>query len=135
MQIPIICQMLIKTNATTNLSTMFGPFQKRISDFVRRFVAMNETRQKRNSNKSSGCKPVALHKKDEVGTNWIKKIVRRGLGLHEKIIFHQDNASTHTGALVMGKLRDLEYELLEYPPYPPDLEPSDFYLFLNKKKT
>jgi histone-lysine N-methyltransferase SETMAR len=29
----------------------------------------------------------------------------------------------------MGKLRDLHYELLEHPPYPPDLAPSDFYLF------
>jgi histone-lysine N-methyltransferase SETMAR len=29
----------------------------------------------------------------------------------------------------MGKLRDLHYELLELPPYSPDLAPSDFYLF------
>jgi histone-lysine N-methyltransferase SETMAR len=31
--------------------------------------------------------------------------------------------------LVMGKLRDLHYELLEHPPYSPHLAPSDFYLF------
>jgi histone-lysine N-methyltransferase SETMAR len=29
----------------------------------------------------------------------------------------------------MEKLRDLYYALLEYPPYSPDLAPSDFYLF------
>jgi len=29
----------------------------------------------------------------------------------------------------MGKLRNLHYELLEHPPYSPDLAPSDFYLF------
>jgi histone-lysine N-methyltransferase SETMAR len=29
----------------------------------------------------------------------------------------------------MGKLRDLHYDLLEHPPYSPDLAPSDFYLF------
>ena len=29
----------------------------------------------------------------------------------------------------MGKLRDLHYELLEHPPYCPDLAPSDSYLF------
>jgi histone-lysine N-methyltransferase SETMAR len=29
----------------------------------------------------------------------------------------------------MGKLRDLQYELLEHPPYSPDLAPSDFFLF------
>jgi histone-lysine N-methyltransferase SETMAR len=33
----------------------------------------------------------------------------------------------------MGKLRDLHYELLEHPPYSPDLAPSDFCLFLNLK--
>jgi histone-lysine N-methyltransferase SETMAR len=30
----------------------------------------------------------------------------------------------------VGKLRDLHYELLEHPPFSPDLTPSDFYLFL-----
>jgi histone-lysine N-methyltransferase SETMAR len=29
----------------------------------------------------------------------------------------------------MEKLRDLHYELLEYPPYSPDLAPTDFYVF------
>jgi len=29
----------------------------------------------------------------------------------------------------MRKLRDLHYELLEHPPYSPDLAPSDFSLF------
>jgi len=28
----------------------------------------------------------------------------------------------------MGKLRDLHYELLEHPPYSPDLASSDFFL-------
>jgi histone-lysine N-methyltransferase SETMAR len=51
----------------------------------------------------------------------------------KKIIFHQDNAPTHKSVLAMGKLRDLHYELLEHPPYSPDLAPSDFYLFLKLK--
>jgi len=46
-----------------------------------------------------------------------------------KIIFHQDIAPAHKSALAVGKLRDLHYELLEHPPYSPDLVPSDFYLF------
>jgi len=29
----------------------------------------------------------------------------------------------------MGKLRDLHYELLEHPPYSPELAFSDFYFF------
>jgi histone-lysine N-methyltransferase SETMAR len=47
----------------------------------------------------------------------------------KKIIFHHDNAPTHKSVLAMGKLRDLRYELLEHPPYSPDLAPSNFYLF------
>jgi len=47
----------------------------------------------------------------------------------KKIIFHQDNAPAHNSVLAMGKLRDLHYELLEHPPYSPDLAPSDFCLF------
>jgi len=35
----------------------------------------------------------------------------------------------HKSVLAMGKLRDLHYELLEHPPYSPDLAPSDFYIF------
>jgi len=35
--------------------------------------------------------------------------------------------------LAMGKLRDLHHELLEHPPYSPDLAPSDFYLFQKLK--
>jgi len=47
----------------------------------------------------------------------------------KKIIFHQDSAPVHKSVLAMGKFRDLHYELLEHPPYSPDLAPSDFYLF------
>jgi histone-lysine N-methyltransferase SETMAR len=47
----------------------------------------------------------------------------------KSIIFHQENATAHIIVLAMGKLRDLHYELLEHPPYSPDLDPSDFYLF------
>jgi len=47
----------------------------------------------------------------------------------KKIIFHQDNVPAHKSVLAMGKLRDLHYELLEHPPYSPDLAPSDFCLF------
>jgi histone-lysine N-methyltransferase SETMAR len=47
----------------------------------------------------------------------------------KKIIFHQDNAPAHKSVLAMGKLRNLQYDLLEHPPYSLDLAPSDFYLF------
>ena len=47
----------------------------------------------------------------------------------KKIFFHQDNAPAHKSVLAMGKIRDLHYELLEHPPYSPDLVPTDFSLF------
>jgi len=53
----------------------------------------------------------------------------------KKIIFHQDNAPAHKSVLTMGKLRDLHYELLEHPPYSPDLAPSDFGLFPKLKNS
>ena len=59
-----------------------------------------------------------------------EKIRKKSLGLqNKKIIFHQNNAPAHKSVLAMGKLRDLHYELLEHPPYSPDLAPSDFYIF------
>jgi len=59
-----------------------------------------------------------------------EKIRGKRHGLQKKkIIFHHDNAPDHKSVLAMGKLRDLHYELLEHPPYSPDLAPSDFYLF------
>jgi histone-lysine N-methyltransferase SETMAR len=60
----------------------------------------------------------------------MKKICEKKPGLQKKeIIFHQDNASAHKSILAIEKLRDLYYELLEHPPYSPDLAPSDFYIF------
>jgi histone-lysine N-methyltransferase SETMAR len=59
-----------------------------------------------------------------------EKIRKKRPGLQKKkIIFHQDNALAHKSVLAMEKLRDLHYELLEHPPYSPDLAPSDFCLF------
>ena len=34
----------------------------------------------------------------------------------------------------MAKIIELKFELLEHPPYSPDLAPSDFFLFPNLKK-
>jgi histone-lysine N-methyltransferase SETMAR len=63
-----------------------------------------------------------------------KKISEKRHGLQKKnIIFHQDNAPAHKSVLAMRKLRDLHYELLQHPPFSPDLAPSDFYLFPKHK--
>ncbi|XP_023228429.1 dipeptidyl peptidase 9-like [Centruroides sculpturatus] len=64
-----------------------------------------------------------------------EKIREKRHGLQKKkILFHQDNAPAHKGALAMVKLRDLKYKLLEHSPYSPDLAASDFHLFPNLKK-
>jgi histone-lysine N-methyltransferase SETMAR len=63
-----------------------------------------------------------------------EKLREKRPGLQKKnIIFYQDNAPAHKSVLAIGKLRNLHYELLEHPPYSPDLAPSDFCLFSKLK--
>lgn len=57
---------------------------------------------------------------------------RPGLA-RKKALFHQDNAPAHRSAVAMAKLHELGYELVEHPPYSPDLAASDFFLFPNLK--
>ncbi|GFV43189.1 mariner Mos1 transposase [Trichonephila clavipes] len=51
----------------------------------------------------------------------------------KKILFHQDNAPSHTSVVAMVKIYEIRFELLDHPPYSPDLAPSDFFLFLHLK--
>ena len=43
--------------------------------------------------------------------------------------FHQDNARPHTSLVTRRKLLELGWEVMPYPPYSPDLAPSDYHLF------
>jgi len=52
----------------------------------------------------------------------------------KKVLLDHDNAPAHTSALAKAKLVELGYELLPDPPYSPDLDPCDFFLFPNLKK-
>lgn len=45
------------------------------------------------------------------------------------VILLQDNARPHVARLTRAKLNELDWELLDHPPYSPDLSPSDFHLF------
>ena len=40
-----------------------------------------------------------------------------------------DNAHPHTATHTVEALQQLNFEVLEHPPYSPDLTPSDFHLF------
>ncbi|GFU34488.1 mariner Mos1 transposase [Trichonephila clavipes] len=45
------------------------------------------------------------------------------------VVFHQHNARHHTNLVTRQKLLQLEWDTMPYPPYSPELAPSDYYLF------
>ncbi|GFV02522.1 histone-lysine N-methyltransferase SETMAR [Trichonephila clavipes] len=45
-------------------------------------------------------------------------------------MLHQDNVRPHTSVVTRQKLWELGLEVLMYPPYSPDVAPSDNHLFL-----
>ena len=51
-----------------------------------------------------------------------------------KVLFHQDNAAVHTSIITMVEINKLNFKLLPYAPYSPDLAPSDYFLSPNLKK-
>ena len=48
--------------------------------------------------------------------------------------FLQDNGAIHKSAESMRVLEESGFDLLDHPPYSPDLAPSDFYLFRHMKR-
>ena len=41
------------------------------------------------------------------------------------VLFHQDNAPAHKSAVALAAIHDCVFQLVEHPPYSPDLAPSD----------
>ena len=58
------------------------------------------------------------------------KIKCRGK-LTKGMLFHPDNAPVHKSVIAMAAIHGCGFELIEHPPYSPDLAPSDFHLFDN----
>ncbi|KAJ4430148.1 hypothetical protein ANN_22358 [Periplaneta americana] len=58
---------------------------------------------------------------------------RRHLVVQNPIILH-DNARSHTAAAVKDLLRRWHWEILEHPPYSPDMSPCDYDLFAKMKE-
>lgn len=54
--------------------------------------------------------------------------------LHQRILFHHDNAPAHSCKTSRAVLREFRWELLSHPPYSPDLASSDFFLFPKLKE-
>ena len=48
--------------------------------------------------------------------------------------FHHDNAPAHTAGRIKEFLRQSGLEMIEHPPYSPELAPCDFWLFPNLKR-
>jgi len=46
-----------------------------------------------------------------------------------RLLFHHDNASSHTGLKTVTFFKKSGIEILGHPPYSPDLAPCDFFLF------
>ncbi|CAH2000207.1 unnamed protein product [Acanthoscelides obtectus] len=53
----------------------------------------------------------------------------RKINPERRIILHQDNASSHTTQKTRQYLTEENVELLDHPPYSPDLSPNDFFTF------
>ena len=65
-------------------------------------------------------------------TQMRKHVWRKRPGKH--VILHHDNASSHTAKMTKDLVASFGWEVLEHPPYSPDLAPNDFYLFPKLKK-
>jgi hypothetical protein len=48
--------------------------------------------------------------------------------------FHWDNAPVNTPAVVQAWLATNQVQVLEHPPYSPDLVPADYFLFRSVKE-
>ncbi|CAH1990392.1 unnamed protein product [Acanthoscelides obtectus] len=66
---------------------------------------------------------------DSYTTICLPKIITelRKINPERRIILHQDNASSHTAQKTRQYLTEENVELLDHPPYSPDLSPSDFF--------
>ena len=51
----------------------------------------------------------------------------------EKNLLLHDNAPVHKSRLTMAAIQECRFQLINHPPYSPDLAPSDYFLFGNLK--
>lgn len=54
---------------------------------------------------------------------------RPELANRKGVVFHHDNARPHTSLVTRQRLRTFDWEIMPYPPYSPDIAPSDYHLF------
>ena len=64
----------------------------------------------------------------------MEEIASKRPQMKKKVPFQQDNAPCHKLIAMMAKLHELHFELLPYPSYSPNLDPSDYWLLADLKR-
>ncbi|CAH1954496.1 unnamed protein product, partial [Acanthoscelides obtectus] len=79
---------------------------------------------------------IPINEQSTVTADWyttihLPKVITelRKINPERRIILHQDNASSHTAQKTRQYLTEENVELLDHPPYSPDLSPKDFFTF------
>ncbi|CAH1989497.1 unnamed protein product [Acanthoscelides obtectus] len=86
--------------------------------------------------KASHIATIPLNEQGTITADWytticFPKVITelRRINAEKRIILHQDNASSHTAQNTRQYLTEENVELLDHPPYSPDLTPNDFFTF------
>ena len=73
-----------------------------------------------------------MHDKRYILYRLRQEIARKRRGkLNREVLLLQDNAPAHTSQVAMTAATECGFEILLHPPYSPDMDPVDFYLFKN----
>ncbi|CAH2000696.1 unnamed protein product [Acanthoscelides obtectus] len=79
---------------------------------------------------------IPLNEQRTVTADWytticLPKVISelRKINPERRIILHQDNASSHAAQETRQYLTEENVELLDHPPYSPDISPNDFFTF------
>ncbi|CAH1987846.1 unnamed protein product [Acanthoscelides obtectus] len=73
-------------------------------------------------------KPTKVIRSRSVSKKMVATLLRK-INPERRIILHQDNSSSHTAQKIRQYLTEANVELLDHPPYSPDLSPNDFFTF------
>ncbi|CAH1967938.1 unnamed protein product [Acanthoscelides obtectus] len=83
---------------------------------------------------------IPLNEQRTVTADWytticLPKVITelRKINPERRIILHQDSASSYTAQKTKQYLTEENVELLDHPPYSPDLSPNDFFTFPKTK--
>ncbi|CAH1961298.1 unnamed protein product [Acanthoscelides obtectus] len=99
-------------------------------------VIRSRSVSKKMVSKASHIATIPLNEQRTVTAEWYTTICLpnvitdlRKINPERRIILHQDNASSHTAQKTRQYLTEENVELLDPPPYNPDLGPNDFFTF------